>query len=242
MSYTVNQLGRVLKNGQVVSPKNMNVLNTNYQIKKFKSVKPILIGGKLFGVTNNGSVVYRNNYGRIVFKMNPNGTKATMNNNLGKRVTKNFELKFKRKNKNATSMMVHLTETGKLVFKDSGGKNKALRGVKIEMAKLAKKIENKNRIAARDHLKNSIKKQLGINIEYVTIPTLNLNVSNAANVARAVQKFKAPLPNLNTKIMMAGASMNKNRLNNLKEIVKGMKNNNNKTRRLGNIKAHMTFL
>jgi hypothetical protein len=91
MSYTVNSLGRVLKNGQVVSPKNMKVLNTNYQIKTFKNVKPILIGGKLFGVTNNGSVVYRNNYGRIVFKMRNNGTKAKFNGfNTTNRKTRNF--------------------------------------------------------------------------------------------------------------------------------------------------------
>ena len=91
MSYTVNQLGRVLKNGQVVSPKNMKVLNTNYQIKTFKNIKPILIGGKLFGVTNNGSVVYQNNYGRIVFKMKNNGTKAKFNGfNTTNRKTRNF--------------------------------------------------------------------------------------------------------------------------------------------------------
>lgn len=91
MSYTVNNLGRVLKNGKVVGPKNMTVLNTNYQLKLFKNVKPVLIGGKLVGVTNNGSVVYQNNYGRIVFKMKNNGTKAKFNGfNTTNRKTRNF--------------------------------------------------------------------------------------------------------------------------------------------------------
>ena len=89
MSYTVNHLGRVVKNGKVVSPKNMKVLNTNYQ---YKNVKPVLIGGKLFGVTNNGSVVYQNNNGRIVFKMKNNGTKAKFNGfNTTNRKTRNFK-------------------------------------------------------------------------------------------------------------------------------------------------------
>ena len=91
MSYTVNNLSRVLKNGKVVDPKNITVLNTNDQYKTFKNVKPILIGGKLFGVTNDGSVVYRNNYGRIVFKMKNNGTKAKFNGfNTTNRKTRNF--------------------------------------------------------------------------------------------------------------------------------------------------------
>ena len=159
---------------------------------------------------------------------------------MSKRVTKNFELKVKRRNGAEKTRMVALGENGKLSFKRDG-KNTILRGVTINVNSFARKIKSEGRNAARNYLKNSIKTQLGNTIEYVTIPSLNLNISNTVRVVKAVKKFKEPLPTLNNKIQTAGISMNKNELIKLRKIVTEM-NNNNKNRRLGNINSYMMFL